>query len=92
MPFGSRNIFAQVTSLQSLDVEEAEGRHIVLHRTGVQLLLLKQVGLILAQVLRAELVGGLMEMVGEFLHYPNVGFYGSLSVVTTLEFLQHHLA
>jgi hypothetical protein len=23
---------------------------------------------------------------------PNVGFYGSLSVVTTLEFLQHHFA
>jgi hypothetical protein len=36
------------------------------------------VGLILAQVLRAELVGELMKMVGEFLHYPKAGFYVSL--------------
>jgi hypothetical protein len=64
----------------------------LLHRAGVQLLLLKQVGLVLAQVLRAELVGGLVKMVGEFLHYPNIGFYGSLGVITTLEFLQHDFA
>ena len=64
----------------------------LLHRASVQLLLLKQLGLILAQVLLAELVGGLMEMVGEFLHYPNVGSYGSLGVITTLEFLQHDFA
>lgn len=92
MPVGSRNVFEQITSLQSLDIAEAERGHMLLHRAGVQLLLLKQVGLILAQVLRTELVGPLMEMVGEFLDHPNVGFYGTLSVITTLEFLQHYSA
>jgi len=31
-----------------------------------------------------------MEMAGEFLDDPDVGFYGILSVITALEFLQHH--
>src|SRR6202162_2328677 len=64
----------------------------LLHGAGAQLLLLKQVGLILTQVLRTELVGSLMEMAGEFLDDPKVGFYGTLSVITTLEFLQHNSA
>src|SRR5712671_3184841 len=55
--FGSRNIFEQIASLQRLDIEEAERRYMLLHGAGIQLLLLKQVGLILAQVLRAEPVG-----------------------------------
>src|ERR1700733_11704886 len=90
--FGSRNIFEQITSLQRLDIEEAERRHMQLHSASIQLLLLKQVGLILAQVLRTEPVGRLMEMPGEFLDDPDVGFYGTLSVITTLEFFQHHFA
>jgi hypothetical protein len=63
-----------------------------LHGAGIQLLLLKQVGLILAQVMWTEPVGRLMEMPGEFLDDPDVGFYGTLSVITTLEFFQHHFA
>ena len=52
--FGSRNVFEQIASLQRLDIEEAERRYMLLHGAGIQLLLLKQVGLILAQVLRTE--------------------------------------
>src|SRR6266849_3766962 len=70
----------------------AERRHMQLHGAGIQLLLLKQVGLILAQVLWTEPVGRLMEMPGELLDDPDVGFYGTLSVITTLEFFQHHFA
>ena len=33
-----------------------------------------------------------MEMVGEFFDDPEVGVYGTLGVITTLEFLQHHFA
>src|SRR5882762_7119842 len=33
-----------------------------------------------------------MEMAGEFLDDPDVGFYGTLSIITSLEFLQHHSA
>ena len=72
--FGSRNIFEQIASLQRLDIEEAERGHMLLHGASVQLLLLKQVGLILTQVLRTELVGPLTEMAGEFLDDPKVGF------------------
>src|SRR5260370_3482624 len=90
MPFGSRNIFEQITSLQSLDIEKAERGNVLLYSAGIQLPLLKQVGLILAQVLRAELVGRLMEMAGEFLDDPYVGSYGTLSVIAALEVLQHH--
>ena len=64
----------------------------LLHGASIQLLLLKQIGLILAQVLRTEPVGRLMEMAGECLDDPNLGSYGTLSVITTLEFLQHHFA
>src|ERR1700731_2020562 len=64
----------------------------LLHGAGIQLLLLKKVGLILTQMLPTELVGSLMEMAGKFLDDPKVGFYGTLSVITALEFLQHHSA
>jgi len=32
-----------------------------------------------------------MEVVGELADDPDVGLYGTLSIITTLEFLQHHL-
>jgi hypothetical protein len=50
-----------------------------LHAAGIQLLLLKQVGLILAQVLPTGPVVRLMEMAGELLDDPDVGFYGTRS-------------
>jgi hypothetical protein len=37
----------------------------------------------------SELVGRLMEVLGEVLHDSQVPFYGTLGVITTLEFLQH---
>ena len=92
MPFGPRNLFEQIASLQRLHVEEAQRGHMLLDRAPLQLLRLKQVGLILTQVVRTELVGWLLEMVGEFLYHLDVGFHGTLSVITTLEFLQHHFA
>src|SRR6266542_1358580 len=61
------DIFEQITTLQRLDIEEAERGHMLLDSARVQLFLLKQVGLILAQVLRTEPVGWLVKMVGEFL-------------------------
>ncbi len=85
-------IFEQITSLRSPDVEEADHGHMLQPRAGVQLLLLKRAGLILAQVLQTELMGTSIEMVGKFLVDPNVAVYGIPSVITTLEFLQRHFA
>src|ERR1700676_4487461 len=45
--------------------------------------------LVLAQVFRPEFVGRLVEVLGEVLHDSQVPFYGTLGVITTLEFLQH---
>ena len=92
MPFGPRNLFEQIAPFQHPHVEEAQRSHILLDRAPLQLLPLKQVGLILTQVVRTELVGWLLEMVGEFLYHLNVDFYGTLSVIMALEFLQHHFA
>ena len=50
MPFGIRNIFNRIAPLQSLDEEETEGGHVLLYRARTQLLVLKQVGLILARM------------------------------------------
>ena len=50
-----------------------------LQGVGIQLLLLKKVGFVLAQVLPTEPVVRLMEMAGEFLDDPDVGFYGTRS-------------
>ena len=51
---------------------------------GIEFLISPQKGLILAQMVRTEPVGWLLEMVGEFLDDPEAGFYGTLSVITTL--------
>src|ERR1035437_656698 len=92
MPLGHRDIIQQVVPFQRLVEEETEGGHVLLHRACVELLLLKQVCLVLAQMIGSELVGWLMEVLGEVLHDSQVPFYGTLSIITTLEFLQHLLS
>ena len=54
--------------------------------------LLQQVHLVAADLFRAELIRGTMEMFGKGLHRVQVVLYGSLRVIATLEFFQHHLA
>ena len=53
---------------------------------------LEQVKLVLSDVLRPQLVRWTMEKVGVVLHNSDVGFYGKLSIISTLEFLQHQSA
>jgi hypothetical protein len=48
--------------------------------------------LVLAQMIGAKLVGLSVEVFGEILHNSQVTFYGTLGIVPTLEFLQHHFA
>lgn len=58
----------------------------------LQLPITKQVGLILADMIRTELIWRLAEMAGEALDGADVGACSCLGVVTTLEFLQHPFA
>src|SRR5271166_5864837 len=78
--------------LEGLDVEEAQSRQPLVHRIRRQLPLLKQRGLILADVLWAQLCGRTVEIPGEVFDGANVTIDGGLSVVTTLEFFEHDLA
>ena len=92
MPLGHRDIIQQVVPFQCLVEEEPESGHVLLHRARIELLVLKQVGLVLAQMFGAELVGRLVEVFGKILHDSQGAFYGTLGIGTTLEFLQHHFS
>jgi Phage integrase, N-terminal SAM-like domain len=48
--------------------------------------------LVLADVLRSELIRRAPKVTREILDGSDVAAYGSLSVITTLEFLEHHFA
>ena len=54
--------------------------------------LLQQVHLVGADLLRTQLIRGATEVFGKILDRAEVVLYGSLGVVATLEFLQHHFA
>jgi hypothetical protein len=49
-------------------------------------------GLILPDLLGPELVGRLVKILREFTDDANVGFRGTMGVITSLEFLQHFVA
>src|SRR5947209_13252588 len=78
--------------LERLDVEEAQGTQMVGYRTGRQLLHCEKLGLVLPNVLPTQAIGRAVEVLGEPLDEANVTLCGSLRVMTSLEFLQHHFA
>src|SRR5271157_82582 len=77
---------------ERLDVEEPQRTQISRHRTRRQLPLCEQVRLILPNVLRAQAIGRAPEMSSESFNLANVIPCGSLGVITTLEFFQHHFS
>src|SRR5262249_35998752 len=48
--------------------------------------------LVLTNLFWAKLVGRAMKILREIMDDPNVGFCGTMRVITSLEFLQHHFA
>jgi hypothetical protein len=62
------------------------------HRTGSQFVHPEELGLVLADMLRSQAIGRAVEVLGEALDEANVTLCGSLRVMTTLEFFQHHFA
>ena len=79
-------------SLKCLDVAEAQSRQPLVHRIRRQLPLLEQGGLVLADVLWAQLFGRTLEIPGEVFDGANVTIDGGLRVVPTVEFFEHDLA
>src|SRR5882724_9748840 len=77
---------------ESLDVEKPQRRETVFNGTRLQLPLLKQLGLVFANMSQAQTVRRTVESPREILDCADVVACGMLRVITTLEFLQHHFA
>jgi len=77
---------------ERLHEEEAQSRHSLANAVGGKFSFSKQMDLILANVLRSQLVRSTMEVLGELLQNERVGFYGILGVISALEFLQHQFS
>jgi hypothetical protein len=90
--FRERNALGQIVPSQSFDEQETQGGHILADGRRSQLLHLEQMGLILPDLLGPELVGRLVKVLRELADDPDVGFYGTMGVITALEFFQHLLA
>ena len=78
--------------LERLDVEEAQGAEMVGYRAGSQFAHGEELRLVLANMSRSQAIGRAVEVLGEPLDEANVTLCGSLRVMTSLEFLQHHFA
>ena len=73
------------------NVEEAQGTEMIGHRTGSQFVRGEELGLVLADVLRSQAIGRAVEVLSKAPDEANVTLCGSLRVMTSLEFFQHHL-
>src|SRR5271157_4728824 len=78
--------------LNRLDEEEAQPGQSLGDGMCGEFPLAEQIGLVMADVLRTELIRRALEVTREVLDRLDVAVSGSLSVVTTLEFLEHHFA
>jgi len=72
--------------------EELHCRHALLDRVGSQLPVRQQMKLKPANVLRPELIRRPFEISSELPQCADIGFYGTLGIITALEFLQHHFS
>src|ERR1700756_98475 len=73
-------------------VEESQSRESLRHRGRSKLSFAEQIRLVLADVLRSELIRRSPEITREIFDGLDVAVYGRLSVITTLEFFEHHFA
>src|ERR1019366_10457192 len=78
--------------LDRLRVEEPQRRESLRHGGRGKLSLAEQIRLVLADVLRSELIRRAPKVPRKILDRLDVAVDGSLSVITTLEFFEHHFA
>jgi hypothetical protein len=78
--------------LQRAHKEESQRGHLSDHGIRLQLPLVQQVGLVLTNMLRTELIGRLAEESREPLDGADIGAGSCWREVASLEFLQHHFA
>src|SRR4029077_5058171 len=78
--------------LESFDVEESQSCQSLRNRARRQLALLEQLGLIFTNWLMTQTIWRALESSCEIFNCANVTACGSLRIITTLEFFEHHFA
>ena len=78
--------------LDRLRVEEPQSREPLRHSGRGQLSLPEQIRLLFADVLRSERIGWTSKVTGKIFDGLDLAVDGSLSVITTREFFEHHSA
>ena len=78
--------------LQCPDVEEANSAEMLDNSIGLKLLSAEQIRLVLADVIRPELVGRTMEVARKIGNGSEIGARGAGGIISTLEFLEHQLS
>src|ERR1035437_1104071 len=91
LTLGERNVIGKIRPAQRLDEEKTQRRGAAFDGSGRELALAKQIRLVLADMVRAKPFRRTMEVLGKVFHRVDIGTYGALRVVATLEFIQHQL-
>jgi hypothetical protein len=78
--------------LQCLDEKEAQGADALIHCVVGEFAIAEQMRDVGPNLLRAELIGWALKIAREVLDGPEIGARGTLRVITTLEFLEHHFS
>ena len=77
--------------LQRPDIEEPDPAQVLDDGVGLKLSFAEQIRLVLADVIRPELVGRAVEVADIFVDGPKISAYRTGCVVAALEFLEHQL-
>src|SRR5258708_1647813 len=92
MALGKRNRIRKVGPAERLDEQEPQCRCLSFDGARRELPMAEQMNLVLANVVRPQLIRGPAKMPGKLLDRMDIGPYGVRRVVATLELIQHHLA
>jgi len=84
-------VIGKIGPSECLDEEKTQSSGTTFDRSWRELAAAKQVNLVLANMFWAEAIGRTVEVPGEILYRMDIGTDGVLSVVATLEFVQHQL-
>jgi hypothetical protein len=84
-------VIGKIRPLECLDEEKTQSSGTTLDRCWRELAVTKQVNLVLANMFWAEAIWRTVEILREILYAVNIGTDSVLSVVATLEFVQHQL-
>jgi hypothetical protein len=85
-------VLQHVVTLESLYEEESQCRHSLHDGSRAELPLLQEITLKSPDVIWTKLIRRAVEILGELPDCQQIRPYGSLRVITTLEFLQHRFA